>query len=527
MTDFRYGFRILARNPAFTLVAVVALALGIGANTAIFSLVDTLLLRPLPYQDPERVVMVWEQNKPRNLKSNVISPGNFLDWKAQNQVFEKMAGLMFFSRTNLTGAGEPEELQNHLVTSDFFPLLGVNPLLGRTIQPADDKPGAPAVCVLSHRLWQRRFGGDRSIVGKPVTLNGNPVTVAGVMPPGFYFLKREGELWMPLQLNPARDYRKTSGRYMAAVARLKPGVSLTSAQSNMDGIAARLEREFPEFDTGWGVNVVPMREELFGSVRLPLLVLAAAVGFVLLIACANVANLLLTRAAARQREVAVRASLGASRWRIARQLLSESLLLALAGGAAGVLVAYWGLDLLLALSPKDLPGVDAARIDGRVLLFALLLSVATAAIFGLAAALATSRGDLTRALKEGGGAGVSTRGRLLRDVFVVTEVALALVLLSGAGLLIRSFVRLQNVDPGLNPRNVLTMRVQLPGSKYRDDAARSAFFAEAVRRTEALPGVRQVSAVSFLPFRGMAAGTGFRVAGRRISADARAEPSAV
>ena len=510
--DIRFGLRMLAKRPAVTLVAVLALGLGIGANSATFTVINALFLRPLPYKDPDRLAIVWERNFPRNRTRNVVSPGNYLDWKAQNDAFGKMAALSQI-RANLTGAGEPEELQAVIASVEFFPTLGVAPLHGRVFNAEEDKPGGPRVVVISHRLWQRRFGSDPGLVGKAITLNGAPYTVLGIMPPRFHFMSREIDVWSPMRLDPAHDYRKTSGRYMFVVARLKPGASWLQAQAQMDAIGRRLEQAYPEFDAGWGVNVVPLQEQLVGDLRRALQVLAGAVGFVLLIACANVANLLLARAASRQREMAIRASLGAGRWRVARQLLTESVLLGLLGGVGGALLAQWGVSVLLALAPKDLPLLEAVVIDWRVFIFTVVIALLTGILFGLAPAFAAARTNLSDTLKEGSRATSAAGGRL-RQAFVVGQLALTLVLLAWAGLLIRIFSRLQAVDPGLQPKNLLTMRVLLPGSKYREGTPRTAFFTEAIRHIRALPGVRAASAVSFLPFSGPAAGTGFLIAGR-------------
>ncbi|MBI3473725.1 MAG: ABC transporter permease [Candidatus Solibacter usitatus] len=509
--DLRHGLRVLRKSPGFTAVAVLALGLGIGATSAIFSVIDAVLLRPLPYQDPDRLAIVWERSS--RTDTNVISPANFLDWRARNQVFEGLAAYVP-SRANLTGSGEPEELPVQIVTANFFPLLGAEPLLGRVLQPEDDKPGAPRVVVISHRLWQRRFGGDPGIAGRSITLGGAPHAVVGVMPPGFQFLSPTSELWSAMGLDPARNYRQSSGRYMYAVARLKPGVSREQAQSQMDSIARRLEQDYPAFNKNWGVNVVLLPEQVSGGVRRALLVLLAAVGAVLLIACANVANLLLARAASRQREMAIRASLGAGRWRVARQLLTESVLLALLGGVLGVLLAQWGVAGLVALSPKSLPRAAEIAVNTRVLGFSALVALLAGVLFGLAPALAAARGNPGDSFKEGGRAGTGSATHRARQVFVVAQLALTLILLTGAGLLIRSFFLLQAVDPGLRPDHLLTLRVLIPGRIYREPAQRIRFFQQAVDRIRTLPGVRSASAVSFLPFGGMAAGTGFTVAGR-------------
>ncbi|HET9532713.1 MAG TPA: ABC transporter permease, partial [Blastocatellia bacterium] len=514
LQDLRYGSRSLLKNPGFTLVAVVALALGIGANTAIFSVVNTLLLSPLQFKDPDRLVMVWEKNFPRNRERNVVSPANFLDWNSQNQVFEQMAALVDIP-VNLTNAGEPVELQAQLVTASFFPLLGVQPVYGRAFLDSEDVPNGERVAVLSHRLWQGRFGADPQLVGKSITLSGRSATVIGIMPPGFYFLNNETDVWVPMGLNTGLDYRTVSGRYMRVIARLKPGVTLSQARAEMSLIASRLEESHRQFNAGWGANVFPLQEEVVGDIRPALLVLLGAVCFVLLIACANVANLLLARAATRQKELALRTALGASRGRLIRQLLNESLLLAVIGGVAGLLLAYWAIELLVAFNPGNIPRLEEVSLDARVLAFTLGVSVLTGLIFGAIPALQASRPDLNESLKEGGrtSAGGASHRRV-RSIFVISEVALALVLLVGAGLMIKSFVKLQQVNLGYNPENVLTARVLLPGSKYGDNPKRAAFFQQAVERIETIPGVQAAGAISWLPLVGLGSATSFWVDGR-------------
>jgi len=510
--DIRYGARMLWKSPGFTAVVVAALALGIGANAAIFSVVDATLIRPLRYKDPDRLLMVWETFTARNRLRNVVSPANFLDWQAQNKVFQEMAALTDFP-ANLIGVGEPEELRAQAVTGKFFAVLGVQAARGRTFRPEEDRPNAPAVVVLSHELWERRFGSDPGIVGRSINLDASPAEVIGIAPRGLRFVDK-ADLWALLRLDPARDYRKISGRYLAAVARLKPGVSLEQARAEMHTIAKRLEQDHPAFSKGWGVNLVPLEEQIAGELQRPLWVLLGAVGLALLIACANVANLLLARAASRQKELAVRASLGAGRWRVVRQLLTESLMLAAAGGAAGLLVARWGLDALIALAPADTPRLHEISLDLRVLAFAAGVCVLTALVFGLGPALLAARASLHDALKEGGRSPLAgLRSRRLSGALVVAEISLSLVLLIGAGLLIRSFARLTAVNPGFETGRLLTARVTLPGRNYQPQQ-RVAFFRDAIQRLKALPGVRSVSAVSWLPFGGRRSATGFNIEGR-------------
>jgi putative ABC transport system permease protein len=513
LSDIRVALRMLARSRGFAAAALVTLALGIGANVTIFSVVDALLLRPLRYQDPERLVIVWEKNIPRQRLDNVVSPGNFIHWDEQNRAFEGMAAISMTFRATITGSGEPEELPIQFVTSSFFPLLGVQPLAGRWIHPDEERPDSRAV-VLSHALWMRRFGADRSIAGKSITLDGRPSPVVGVMPPGFSFLDREVQLWAALGFNA--ESRTPRGRWLVVLAKLTPGVTIARAQADMDTITAGLTRQFPEFDTGWASNVVPMQQQVVGRVEPALLTLVAAVAAVLLIACANVANLLLARGATRQRELAVRAALGAGRSRLVRQMLVESLVLAVAGAAGGLLLAWWGVRALDAATASgvSLPRVDEIALDARVALFTTGLSILTAMLFGLLPALTASSLDLHGALKEGGRSGEGSRGGQLRSMFVVAQVALALVLLAGAGLLIRSFARLLDVDPGFRPERTITAKISVPSTRYDTDDKVIRFFDDLVTRIEALPGVRAAGGVSFLPLTGLAAATRFEIVGR-------------
>ena len=511
--DLRYALRVLWKSPGFTVVATIALALGIGANTAIFSVVNAVLIRPLAYHEPDRLVVVWEWNKNKGNQRNVVSPGNFLDWQAQNTVFDQMAAIRNAGAT-LTGVGEPEELRGQAVSWNLFPMLGVSAVQGRTFLAQEDLPRAPAVALLSHRLWQRRFGSDPAIAGRAITLSGNSVTVVGVMPPGFQFLNASADYWVPFQIEKSRDYRATSGRYMMAAARLKPGVSLERARGEMRSIAARLENEHAQFNKGWSANVVALEEQIAGDVRRPLYILLIAVALVLLIACANIANLLLARASGRRTEIAVRVSLGAGHWQVVRQLLTENLLLGALGGGVGLLLAVWGLDALLALAPKSIPRLDEVRIDGRVLGFTVALTFLTSLVFGLTPALLSVRTSLVNSLKAGGrSAGMSSAARRVADALVIVEVALSLFLLIGAGLLIRSFSALTAVDAGFQPDHLLTARVLLPGTRY-PVPRRIAFFQQALARFEALPGVRSASAINFLPFGGDGSATKFDVQGR-------------
>jgi putative ABC transport system permease protein len=519
LQDLRYGARMMWKTPAVTLVAIIALTLGIGANTALFSVVNAVLLRSLPYADGERLAIVWENRKSgTGNPQNVINLGNFYDWKDQNTVFVDMAA--FFDRNvNLTSDGEPEEIPAQIATTNLFSVLGVNAFQGRTFDAEDGKPGQPDVVVISYSLWQRRFGGGE-VVGRKITLNNQENTIIGVLPDQAGWFVQKGsminkapEIWSPWQVS--NELRQRRGRFARAVARLKPGVTWTQAQNEMDVIGARLTQQYPEFDTNWGINVVPLRTQLTGEIRKPLFILLGAVGFVLLIACANVANLLLARAATRRKEIAVRAGLGASRWRIARQLITESVLLALVGGGFGLLLAWWGTKSLIALSPPGLIDLRNVGVSLPVLGFTFVLTLLTGIVFGLVPALEAARFDLNDSLKEGGkNIGGGSRSHRLRNLFVVTQVALALVLLVGAGLFMKSLGRLRSVDPGFNSDHLLTMRISLPGRKYDKDEQVMDFFSRALEQIRALPGVQAAGAINFLPFNGPHSATKIEVEGQ-------------
>jgi putative ABC transport system permease protein len=517
LQDLRYGARVLVKHKAFTTVAVLTLGLGIGANTAIFSVVNELLLRPLPYRDASTIVTVWEVS-PEGRHQNNASPSNFRSWLAQNTSFQSLAAFTD-TRINLTGDFEPEELSMQLVTLPFFQTLGVDPILGRAFVASDDETQKQSVTVLSYGLWQRRFGGQPDIVGKQIKLNDLPVTVIAVMPPNFqfYIQKRSGtgrpaELWSVLPLRNLGDY----GRFLGGVARLKPGVSPEQANSEMKTIAARRSADDPQHNLNWGAEVLPLREQFYGNVRRPLWLLLGAVGFVLLIACANVAGLLLSLATSREKEIAVRAALGARRGRIVRQLLTESLLLACLGGVLGLGFAWLGIKGLILISPRELVNLQSVGLNVPVMLWTLLVAVITGVLFGLTPALNVTRLNLNDSLKEGGkGEGGQTSNRRIRSVFVVSEIALAVVLLAGAGLLVKSFINLQQIDRGFNTDNVLTMVLRLPESRYSKDPQVIGFFRQILEQTRAFPGVRAAGIVNFLPFYGgLGSATGFTVLGR-------------
>jgi putative ABC transport system permease protein len=496
--DLRYAGRMQLKNPGFTIVAVIALALGIGANTAIFSVVNSVLLRPLPYEDPDRLVMVWEDATKHGYPRDTPTAANFVDWRNQNTVFEGMAAIADES-FNLTGTGDPERLEGRLVSANLFPLLGVDPQIGRTFTAAEDQPGSNKVVLLSHALWQRRFGGDNSIVDKPINLNGESYTVVGVMPARFQFPSSDDQVWAPIAFT-SEDAANRNRHYLQVLARLKSGTSLEQAQTEMHAIAARLQQQYPDSNTDLGAAVTSLHEHLVGDIKPALLILLGAVGLVLLIACANVANLLLARAAVRQKEIAVRVALGARRWRLIRQFLTESILLSTIGGVVGLAVAYGGLMLLRAFIPENISQTGQISIDLRVLGFTLLVSLITGLIFGLAPAVQAARFNQTETLKEGGrDSATGSSGKRIRGLLVMSEVAVSLVLLIGAGLLINSFLRLRNVDPGFRADNLLTMRVVLPLPKYAEFERRSAFYTELVQRVQNLAGVKSAAVTTNLP----------------------------
>ena len=509
--DARYGLRMLRKNPGFAVVAVATLALGIGANTAIFSVVNSLLLEPLPYKDSSRIVAVFERNPHHPNMHNTVSPANFLDWEAQNHVFAGMACLGD-RRVNLTGSGVPEQVVMEYASPNFFDLLGVKPALGHGFTAANGQTGNDNVAVLSYGLWRDRFGSDASIVGRSIQLDGKSATVIGVAPRDFDLFIAEGaltnahaQLWVPLAFPPESHDRTKVGRFLTVVARLKEGATLGQAKAEMDVIAAGLAAKYPYYNGRWGATVVPIREEISGPIRPALLVLSGAVAFVLLIACANVSSLLLSRATARRREMALRATLGASRWRIARQLLTESVLLAAAGGGLGIFLAVWGTNALLRASPQNLLELDHVSPSGAMLAFTAVVTLAAAILFGFLPSYGMAHTGIAEGLQESGrGASASRRSSAIRSVFVVSEIALALVLLAGSGLLVRSFVRLIGVSPGFNPQGVLTFKVSLPATKYKTDASCIAFYSGFLEKIRQIPGVVSVSDENLPPFSGFA-----------------------
>jgi putative ABC transport system permease protein len=529
LQDLRFGLRMLIKNPIFTLIAVVTLALGIGANTAIFSVVDAVLLRPLPYPEANRLVFLWSTMNSQGVPIAGSALPDYYAWRDQNRVFDGLAGF-YNGDFNLSSAGSaPELIQGARVTPNFFQVLKVSPSLGRLFASDEEQFGKHRVVLLSYGLWQRRFAGNREIVGRDIKLGGEDYTVAGVMPRGLPFFDNlpEVELWTPISFAPNDNMATRNNHFVNLVGRLKPGVTSEQAQWDVGAIAKSMEAQYPG-NKGLGALIVPMQEQLAGDSRKALLVLLGAVGFVLLVACVNVANLLLARASARAKELAIRASLGASRVRIMRQVIIECLPLGLIGGGLGALLAIWGIDLLSSLLPASLPRGNAINVNGRVLLFTFGLALLTILIFGLLPALQAARADVRESLNEGGRSGIGSRkqGRL-RRLLVIAEVALALVLLVGSGLMVRSFIKLRQVDLGFTAHNVLTMRVPLPAAKYPEpltatdqrEPAGLAFYEQLLTRLRALPGVQGATAATILP---LGAGDGW---GKFLSIEGRTETS--
>lgn len=523
LQDLRYGWRMLRKSPGFTLIAVAALALGIASTTAIFSVVDTVLLHPLPYPDANRILSVSESQASTGEGGNAVAPGNYVDWAAQNHAFSYMAASRGW-QVNLSGGDRPERVRGTMTSGDFFPLFGVRPVLGRTLLPEDSTPGNDHVVVLGYGLWKRSFGSDRGVLGRNVTLNGESYIVVGVMPASFS-PDGYGELWLPSHwgvppnlLRPNQDPRAVrDSHYLDAWARLKPGVSLQQAREDLKTVAAGLEKQYPNSNQDAGVSLISMQDNLVSDIRPTLLLLLVAVAFVLLIGCANVANLLLARATTRTREVSIRAALGASRLRLIRQLLTESVVLALMGGVAGVLLATWAVPTLLAMSPSDIRDFTAIGMNRDVLGFSLAASLVSGILFGLAPALHASRGNLNEYLKEGERGSTSGHGRT-RSVLVVVEVGLSLILLVGSGLLVKSFVRLMQVDPGFDTGRLLVFNVGLPpttAAPQQDD-----FYRQVVERLNAVPGVQSAGAVSRLPLAGGNSDRSFQLPGSKTDYNA-------
>jgi len=516
--DIRYGLRSLWKRPGFTAVALITLALGIGANTAIFSLINAVLIRPLPFREPDRLVWSWGNIRNGGNRASV-SPLDYLDYRRQNRTFEEFAAMISVPLSaNLTGGGEPQRLTAAGVTGNFFQALGVQPALGRTLMLENESTGRDQVAVLSYGLWQKRFGGDPGIINQKIALDGKSFEVLGVMPRDFDF-PATTEVWVPLNFDAQPGLKQRKAHFLRPVGRLKSGVSLAQAQADTDAVARRLEATYPDTNTGWNLRLVSLREQIVGNIRSTLYILLGAVGLVLLIACANVANLLLAHAASRRKEIALRTALGAGRLRIARQMITESVILALLGGALGTLLAIWGVQALIALSGDNIPATARVKIDLTVLVFTLVTSVLTGLLFGLAPALRSMRLNLSETLKEGGRSGnESAQRNRTRSLLVIFECAVAVMLLVGAGLLIRSLVRLQSTNPGFDSSNVLTIRIDLPNQKYATPESRSNFWEQFQSRVGALPGVESVGLVSELPLSGQPNDMPYTVEGRPADA---------
>lgn len=517
--DLTYGLRALRRSPGFSVVAILTIALGIGATTAIFSVINGVVLRPLPYAEPDRIVMVWMDNTRQGIEKDIHSYPNFNDYRTQNTVLSEMAGFGNASLT-LTGGDEPQRIRGAAAEASLFRVLRATPAIGRVFASEEEESGNDGVIVLSHGLWERAFGGDRGVVGTTAQVNGRPRTVIGVMPPDFSFPAKDTEAWVPLVVGQQTRESRNSF-WLSAVGRLRPGVTLERAEADLATIANRIAQEYPS-QQGYGANLVTLPDEVVGgTLRTALWVMMGAVMAVLLIACANVANLLLSRAAAREREIGVRVALGASRTRVVRQLLTESVLLGLIGGVAGVIVAWFGLRVLMRLAPADLPRIDEVSLDPLMLGIALLLSVVTGLAFGLVPALQSSRTAVSAAMREGGRGGTTGRqGQRLRRVLVGAQLTMVVVLLTAAGLMIRSFIELQRVDLGFQPANLLTMRLQPSAARYDSAATLRAFYGELLESTRALPGVRDVAAITDIFLSETPNSTGFVVEGQPAVPDA-------
>jgi predicted permease len=526
--DIKYGSRMLLKSPGFTLVAILTLALGIGANTAIFSVVNFVLLRPLGYANPDQLVMIWERNVKKGWSESPTSSGNFADFK--NSV--KSLDLAAFTDTNfnLTGGDQPERVAGLRVSANLFSILGVSPIRGRYFSPDEDKPGAGHVLILSYGLWQRSFGANPNLINQTVQLNGQSYTVVGVMPPDFKFppsfsanvasseeTVTNADVWVPLTTDDVPLVREI--RNLKMIGRLRPGVSPQQAQSETNAIASRLDKEYPDVNAGLESHVIPLQEQVTGDIRLALLVLMAAVALVLLIACANVANLLLAKATSRQKEIAIRTAIGATRIRLLRQLLTESMLLGLLGGALGLVFAIVGAKTLVTFVSSNIPRLKDFSFDAKILIFTLLISLITSLIFGLAPAIDASKPNLNEALKEGGrGSGAGAGRNRIRNALVIAEVALAVVLVTASGLMFRSFMHLQSVNPGFNPQNLITLEVELPEAKYHADQQQIAFQQQLLQRVASIPGVQSAGTVDNLPFSGNSFNSSFMIEGRPIPA---------
>jgi putative ABC transport system permease protein len=526
LNELRFALRMLLKSPLFTVIAVATLALGIGANTAVLSLVNALLLRPLPYKNPEQIVLIWQQFLNQGLERIPVSPPEYLDYEKQTRSYEKLAAFDY-ANFNLTGGDLPERVQGAVVTPSLFSLLGVEPVRGRVFAPEEMQAGRNDVVVISARLWQRRFNSEPATLGSKLSLNGRTYTVVGIMPATFEFplplfnvqggtFAERADIWAPLAFTE-QELKDRGSRSYGIIGRLREGVTRENAQAELSTITPNWITSYKEnypVDTGFGARVYSLTEQVVGGMRPALLMLMGAVAFVLLIACANLTTMLLARAGSREREMAIRVALGAGPYRVLRQMLTESVLLAVIGGLAGVVIAVWGLDLLTAIGSKTVPRLREVSLDATVLAVTVLVSMVTGVLFGLAPALASAKPELTEALKEGGrGATSGLRRNRLRNALVIAEIALALVLLVGAGLLIKSFARLQNVDPGFNSRNVLTMELSLPVLRYPRGKPVIDFYAEVDRRIQTIPGVKYSALTSILPLSGSNSDSSFHIEG--------------
>jgi putative ABC transport system permease protein len=527
LQDLRYGLRMLLRQRMVTAAAIIALALGIGANTAVFSVVNAALLLPLPYQNSERMVILWGNFLALNTEQLPAKAAEYVDYRDQTQSFETVAAFNT-ADFNFTGGTQPERIAGASVTLNLFPMLGAQPAQGALFSPEENQPGRGNVVVVSHGFWQQRLGGDTSVIGRSITLNDLSYTVIGVMPAGFQFphasfnFAEPAEFWIPVAFSPGQVAKRQRPFYLNVIGLLKPNITLEEARSEMTALGQRFEEQYPGYrgpnntDSGWRITVTLLQEQIVGKSRSALVVLFVAVGLVLLIACANAANLLLMRATVRQKELAIRAALGASRLRLIRQLLTESLLIATLSGIFGLILAWWGIKALLALSPDNLPRLHEINVDGRVLFFTVAISVLTGLVFGIAPAIQASKPDLQHTLKDGGA--TATRGRhWLRSLLVVGEVATAMVLLIGAGLMLNSFLRLQRVDPVVDAGKLLSVAITLPGNRYPEPAQAGTFYQELLRRVETLPGVESAALSTIQPLSGNAINDPFSIEGRPLN----------
>ncbi|HXJ44120.1 MAG TPA: ABC transporter permease, partial [Bryobacteraceae bacterium] len=514
LQDLRYAARILRKSPAFTAAAVLTLALSIGANTAIFSVVNAVLLRPLPFQNPDRLVMVWEDLSFMGFPQNTPAPANFVDWKNRNHVFTDMAAMRG-DLMNLTGDGQPEEVEAKIATANFFPLIGMKPIVGRTFLPEEDRADGPRVVLLSRGLWVRRYGANSQVVGKTILLSGEKYSVIGVLPQTFNF-PDPVDVWLPMAFS-AQQWRRRESHFLEVVARLRDGVTVERARAEMAAIAKQLEHEYPDSNTRVGTVIIPLHDQFAGNLRFGFIVLLATVGGVLLIACANIANLLLARATGRHREMAMRIALGARRGRLVRQVLTESVLLALIGGLSGVLLASWTFEFLTKLIPLPLAGTTTVGLNGPVLSFSIAVAMAAGILFGLAPASHISSGAIAEALKQGGRGSAGAGGGRLRSSLVVAEVSLAVILLIGTGLMLQTLFHLQEIDPGFRPEHVLTLRTSLSASdqsKYQELKNRVAFYQRVLTGITALPGVVTAGYTTFLPLTNGGGTSGFAIEGK-------------